>query len=156
MKKQTRPKVDIYTDGACSGNPGNGGWGVVLIYGENQKQLSGGEVNTTNNQMELLACIKALEALKVPCDVDLYSDSAYVVNTFLEGWLEEWKQMGWRTKGKKEVKNLDLWKRLDELCSIHKVTFHKVKGHADNKYNNICDRLAVAATPQPSIEDSEQ
>ena len=103
MKKQTRPKVDIYTDGACSGNPGNGGWGVVLIYGENQKQLSGGEVNTTNNQMELLACIKALEALKVPCDVDLYSDSAYVVNTFLEGWLEEWKQMGWRTKGKKEV-----------------------------------------------------
>jgi len=148
MKKQIKKHVDIYTDGACSGNPGNGGWGAVLIYGEHQKQISGGEHNTTNNQMELLACIKALEMLKEPCEVDLYSDSAYVVNTFLEGWLEEWKQMGWRTKGKKDVKNIDLWKRLDTLCEVHNVTWHKVKGHADNEYNNICDHLAVAAIPQ--------
>ena len=154
MKKQIKKHVDVYTDGACSGNPGNGGWGAVLIYGEHQKQISGGEHNTTNNQMELLACIKALEMLKEPCEVDLYSDSAYVVNTFLEGWLEEWKQMGWRTKGKKDVKNIDLWKRLDELCTLHNVTFHKVKGHADNEYNNICDRLAVAATPQPDVEEN--
>ena len=137
MKDKTKTHVDIYTDGACSGNPGNGGWGAVLIYGEKEKQISGGEKNTTNNKMELLACIKALEMLKYPCQVDLYSDSAYVVNSFLEGWLESWRQAGWKTTGKKPVKNVELWQRLDELCQTHAVTWHKVKGHADNKYNNI-------------------
>ena len=137
--------VDIYTDGACSGNPGNGGWGAVLIYKETEKQISGAEKDTTNNKMELLACIKALEMLKFPCNVDLYSDSAYVVNSFLQGWLESWKTNAWRTADKKPVKNLELWQKLDELCGTHQVTWHKVKGHADNKYNNICDRLAVAA-----------
>lgn len=137
--------VDIYTDGACSGNPGNGGWGAVLIYKETEKQISGAEKDTTNNKMELLACIKALEMLKFPCKVDLYSDSAYVVNSFLQGWIESWKANDWRTSDKKPVKNLELWKRLDELSNIHEITWHKVKGHADNKYNNICDRLAVNA-----------
>ena len=142
-KKET--KVEIYTDGACSGNPGNGGWGAVLIYGKIEKQISGGVKDTTNNQMELLACIKALEMLKYPCVVDLYSDSAYVVNTFLENWLSAWKDNNWRTSNNKPVKNLELWQQLDNLCQTHQITWHKVKGHADNKYNNICDKLAVAA-----------
>lgn len=140
-----KPKVNIYTDGACSGNPGNGGWGAVLLYGNAEKQLSGGVYNTTNNQMELLACIKALEVLKQPCDVDLYSDSAYVVNSFLQGWIVNWKLAGWKTADKKPVKNLELWQKLDSLCSVHNVTWHKVKGHADNKYNNLCDKLATTA-----------
>ncbi len=140
-----KPKVDIYTDGACSGNPGNGGWGAVLIYNGSQKEMSGGVENTTNNQMELLACIKALEALKQPCRVDLYSDSAYVVNSFLQGWLTNWKLNSWRTADKKTVKNLELWQQLDGLCNIHEVTWHKVKGHADNVYNNRCDQLATSA-----------
>lgn len=140
-----KPKVDIYTDGACSGNPGNGGWGAVLMYNGTEKQMSGAVKDTTNNQMELLACIKALEALKQPCKVDLYSDSAYVVNSFLQGWLTNWKLQDWKTADKKPVKNLELWQRLDELCIIHEVEWHKVKGHADNKYNNICDQLATSA-----------
>lgn len=140
-----KPKVNIYTDGACSGNPGNGGWGAVLLYANAEKQLSGAVENTTNNQMELLACIRALEALKQPCDVDLYSDSAYVVNSFLQGWIINWKLAGWKTADKKPVKNLELWQRLDALCSLHNVTWHKVKGHADNKYNNLCDKLATTA-----------
>ena len=144
-KKENKPKVDIYTDGACSGNPGNGGWGAVLIYGDVEKQISGGVNNTTNNQMELLACIKALEMLKVPCVVNLYSDSAYVVNTFLENWLDKWKNNAWRTANNKPVKNLELWQQLDALCQTHEINWHKVKGHADNKYNNICDKLAVSA-----------
>ena len=140
-----KPKVQIYTDGACSGNPGNGGWGAVLIYNDNKKEMSGGVENTTNNQMELLACIKALEALKQPCKVDLYSDSAYVVNSFLQGWIVSWKLKSWKTANNKPVKNLELWQQLDSLCNIHDITWHKVKGHADNVFNNRCDQLAVAA-----------
>ena len=150
-----KPHVDIYTDGACSGNPGNGGWGAVLIYGETEKQISGGVKNTTNNQMELLACVKALEMLKMPCSVDLYSDSAYVVNSFIQSWIESWKLNNWRTADKKPVKNLELWQQLDALCQTHEVTWHKVKGHADNKYNNICDRLAVAAIDPIETEENK-
>ena len=146
-----KPHVEIYTDGACSGNPGNGGWGAVLMYNGSKKEMSGGVENTTNNQMELIACIKALEALKQPCKVDLYSDSAYVVNCFLQGWLINWKLTGWKGANKKPVKNLELWQQLDALCNIHEVTWHKVKGHADNVYNNRCDQLAVAAIKQETI-----
>ena len=132
----------IYTDGACSGNPGPGGWGAILMYGKSKKELSGGEVSTTNNRMELTAVIKALEALKEPCEVMLYTDSQYVANAINLGWLESWKSKGWKRKGG-EVKNLDLWITLVPLLEKHKVTFEWVKGHADNEYNNRCDELAV-------------
>lgn len=133
--------IVLYTDGACSGNPGKGGWGAILFYGDTKKELSGGEADTTNNRMELTAVIKGLEALKEPCNVDVYSDSAYVVNAFLQGWVKNWQSNGWRsTKG--QVLNIDLWQRLVELCQIHSVSWHKVKGHADNVYNNRCDALA--------------
>lgn len=139
-------KVTIYTDGSCSGNPGAGGWGAVLIYNGKEKRISGGENPTTNNRMELTAPISALSALKEPCEVELYSDSAYLVNAFNNGWLNSWQINGWRTSDKKEVKNADLWQKLLELCKIHKVEFIKVKGHSDNEYNNICDKLAVEET----------
>ncbi len=135
-------KVTIYTDGACSYNPGPGGWGAVLIYNSKRKEISGGEENTTNNRMEMTAVIRALEALKEPCVVDLYSDSAYVVNAISEGWLLRWESSSWRTADKKPVKNDDLWKRITELLKIHRVTFLKVKGHADDELNNRCDQLA--------------
>ena len=135
-------KITIYTDGACSGNPGPGGWGCILIYNEKEKELSGGSKNTTNNIMEITATIEALKALKFPCEVDLYSDSAYVVNAFNQGWIYNWMKKGWKTSGGDSVKNKELWEELYKLTQIHKVTFHKVKGHADNKYNNRCDELA--------------
>ena len=141
-------KITIYTDGACSGNPGVGGWGAVLMYGKIKKEISGAEDNTTNNRMELLAVINALKLLKEACDVDLYSDSAYVVNAFVNGWVDSWQQNGWRGSDKKEVKNIELWKELVGLCDIHKVTFIKVKGHADNEYNNRCDKLATGAVAE--------
>ena len=137
-------KVILYTDGACSGNPGPGGYGAILIYNGIEKEISGGEKNTTNNKMEMLAVIKGLEMLKEPCEVEVYSDSAYVVNSIQMGWINSWKNNGWRKADKKPVKNVDLWERLLELLEIHKVTFLKVKGHADNELNNRCDRLAVA------------
>jgi len=137
-------KVQIYTDGACSGNPGPGGWGVILIYGSKKKELSGGELSTTNNRMELISVISALEALLEPCEVTLYTDSQYVANAINLGWLESWKNKGWKRKGG-EVKNLDLWIRLVPLLETHKVSFEWVKGHADNEYNNRCDELAVEA-----------
>ena len=136
-------KVKIYTDGACSYNPGPGGWGCVLIYGEKQKQISGFEENTTNNRMELMAVIKALEELKQACEVDLFTDSAYVSNAFLQDWIGGWVKNDWRGSDKKEVKNKELWQRLLELTEKHKVTFHKVKGHSDNELNNLCDKLAT-------------
>jgi len=136
-------KVEIYTDGACSGNPGDGGWGAVLKYGPHEKEISGFEENTTNNRMELTAAIKALNMLKETCEVDLYSDSAYLVNAFNKGWVNNWKLNGWMTSGKDEVKNIELWKVLDELDSKHKITWIKVKGHSDNEYNNRCDQLAT-------------
>lgn len=136
-------KVSVYTDGACSGNPGNGGYCAILIYNGVEKEIVGSEGLTTNNRMELLAVIKGLEALKEPCIVDLYSDSQYVIDAFNKGWIDNWKASGWKTSGKKEVKNIDLWENLLKLVDIHKVNFIKVKGHADNEYNNRCDKLAV-------------
>ena len=141
-------EVIIYTDGACSGNPGPGGWGCVLLYGEHRKEMSGGEKETTNNRMELMAAIRALETLKAPCRVDLYSDSAYLVNAFEQGWLNNWVRRNWIKSDKKPVENVDLWKRILELVNIHAVVFHKVKGHASNKENNRCDEMAVAAVKQ--------
>ena len=135
-------KVIIYTDGACSGNPGAGGWGSILMMGENRKEISGGKKDTTNNVMELTAVIEALKLLKRPCKVDLYSDSAYVVNAFLQNWILGWIKNGWKNSSKEEVKNKELWQDLFSLTKIHDVTFHKVKGHADNEYNNRCDELA--------------
>ena len=137
--------VTLCTDGACSGNPGVGGWGCVIIYRGVKKEFSGAEGNTTNNRMELMAVISGLKKLKEPCCVDVYSDSAYVTNAFLENWIEGWIMRGWKGSDKKEVKNKDLWQTLVDLCSVHKVSWHKVKGHADNELNNLCDKLATAA-----------
>ena len=136
-------KVTIYTDGACSGNPGAGGWGAILMHGNHAKEISGFEKETTNNRMELTAVIKALSLLKQPCSVELYSDSAYVVNAIKQGWLENWKNNGWVGSDKKQVKNIELWQSLDLLMQKHSVNFNKVKGHADNEFNNRCDALAT-------------
>lgn len=142
--------VDIYTDGACSGNPGKGGWGVVLLYKDVEKQMSGYEEKTTNNIMELTAAVKGLEALNTSCKVNLYSDSAYLVNGFKLGWVDKWKGLGWKRTPKDELKNKELWMRLYELGQIHNVNYIKVKGHADNKYNNICDKLATNRIKNPN------
>ena len=136
--------VEIYTDGACSGNPGKGGWCAILLYGGNEKVLAGGDPDTTNTRMEVYAAIAGLAALKERCVVKLYSDSAYLVNAIEQGWLDGWRRNGWKTSGKQAVKNKDLWERLTELLRAHAVTFVKVKGHADNVYNNRCDEYARA------------
>ena len=136
--------VILYTDGACSGNPGIGGWAFVLKYNKAEKQMAGGEESTTNNRMELTAVIKGLEALKEKCNVKIYSDSAYVVNAFVNDWLTPWQMNGWKNSQKKEVLNKDLWEKLLSLTKFHKVEFIKVKGHADNGINNLCDKMAVA------------
>lgn len=136
-------KVLAYTDGACSGNPGIGGWGAILIFEGIEKELSGFDAHTTNNRMELKAAVEALMALKFPCEVDLFSDSSYLVNAFKENWIGNWKRNGWRNSSKDEVKNRDLWEQLDSLTGIHKVKWIKVKGHSDNEYNNRCDKLAT-------------
>lgn len=138
-------EIDIYTDGACSGNPGPGGWGVVLIYQENKKELSGYQPETTNNRMELFAAIQGLSALKESCVVNLYSDSSYLVNAFEKHWIEKWQRNGWKTSRKSPVENQDLWKLLLIHVRKHQVRFIKVKGHSDNQYNNRCDEMAVAA-----------
>lgn len=138
-------EIDIYTDGACSGNPGPGGWGVVLIYQENKKELSGYQPETTNNRMELFAAIQGLSALKESCAVNLYSDSSYLVNAFEKHWIEKWQRNGWKTSTKSPVENQDLWKLLLIHVRKHQVRFIKVKGHSDNQYNNRCDEMAVAA-----------
>ncbi len=147
--------VTLYTDGACSGNPGAGGWAGILIYGEVTREFSGGERETTNNRMELTAVIEGLSRLKYACVVDIYSDSAYVVNAFAEHWIEGWKKSGWKKADGKPVLNAELWKKLDVLVHKHKVTFHKVKGHADNEYNNRCDKLAREAAKLFGGEDAE-
>ena len=136
-------KVILYTDGACSGNPGAGGWAFVLVYNKHQKACSGGEKETTNNRMELTAVIKGLEALKEPCNVKVFSDSAYVVNAFLQNWIVSWQVNNWRTASKHDVLNKDLWEKLLKLTNYHTIEFNKVKGHADDELNNLCDRLAV-------------
>lgn len=135
-------EITIYTDCACSGNPGPGGWGAILMFGDTKKEISGGLDNTTNNVMELTAVIQSLKMLKRPCRVDLYSDSAYVVNAFLQKWIYGWIKKNWKTAGNDPVKNKELWQELYGLTKIHDVTFHKVKGHADNEFNNRCDELA--------------
>jgi ribonuclease HI len=135
----------IYTDGACSGNPGPGGWGAVLFYGANKKEISGCEAGTTNNRMELLAAIEALQILKEPCKVKLYSDSAYLVNCFQKGWYKNWVRNGWKNSKQEPVENQDLWKRLLKLMEYHAVEYIKVKGHSDNQWNNRCDELAREA-----------
>ncbi|NLP45879.1 MAG: ribonuclease HI [Epulopiscium sp.] len=134
--------IVIYTDGACSGNPGPGGYGIVLLYKGYRKELSGGALETTNNRMELLAVIKALEALKEPCQVTLYSDSKYVVDAIEKGWVLKWKKNGWMRNKKDKALNSDLWEVLLQLLNVHKVQFHWVKGHADNRENERCDFLA--------------
>ncbi len=138
-------KVVIYTDGACSGNPGPGGWGTILMCDGVKKEISGGKKDTTNNVMEITAVIEGLKLLKYPCEVEIYSDSAYVVNAFNQHWIEGWKKNGWKNSSKEEVKNRELWEELNELTNIHTVTFIKVKGHSDNELNNRCDELARAA-----------
>jgi len=135
-------EVIIYTDGACSGNPGPGGWGSILMYKGNKKEISGGKEDTTNNVMELTAVIEGLKLLKFPCKVKLYSDSAYVVNAFTQKWIYGWLKNGWVNSSKEPVKNKELWQELYNLTKVHEVEFIKVKGHADNEYNNRCDELA--------------
>lgn len=137
--------VEIYTDGACSGNPGPGGWGAILRYKDIEREMSGGEAMTTNNRMELLGVIRALEALKEPCIVELWSDSRYVVDALEKGWARGWQKRGWVKADKKPAMNADLWERLLELTGKHEMRYHWVRGHAENEYNNRCDALAVAA-----------
>lgn len=140
MKKQ----VEIFTDGACSGNPGAGGWGAVLRYGEYEKELSGGEANTTNNRMELTAVIQALKALKIPCAVKLTTDSKYIVDSVTKKWVYSWKKRNWIKSDGKQALNIDLWEQLLPLLAKHEVSFIWVKGHAGHPENERCDKLAVA------------
>ena len=144
--------VEIYTDGACSGNPGPGGWGAVLIYQDTEKELSGSEIHTTNQRMELQAAIAALTTLKYPCRVKLYSDSAYLVNAFLQNWIRNWQANGWKNSQKKPVENQDLWLELIALSKTHDIEWIKVAGHQDNLYNNRCDELARSAIKNKSKE----
>lgn len=135
-------KVIIYTDGACSGNPGPGGWAAILMYKDVKKEIFGGQKATTNNIMEMKAVIEALKLLKYQCKVEVYSDSAYVVNAYNQDWIINWKKNNWRNSNKEPVKNKELWEELDNLVNKHEVDFIKVKGHSDNEYNNRCDELA--------------
>jgi len=138
------PHITIYTDGACSGNPGPGGWAALLKFGTHEKELSGSELETTNNRMELTAAYEALKALKEPCQIDFYTDSEYLKRGINE-WMANWKRKGWKTAAKKPVKNQDLWKALDEVVQKHQVTWHWVRGHAGNRYNERVDKLARQA-----------
>ena len=141
-------KVTIYTDGACSGNPGPGGYGTVMLHGEHRRELSGGEPQTTNNRMEIMAVIVGLEALKQPCEVELYSDSRYVVDAIEKGWVTRWRQNNWMRNKKEAALNVDLWERMLPLLDTHNVTFHWVKGHAGHLENERCDELARMAITQ--------
>ena len=136
--------VELYTDGACSGNPGPGGYAAILRYGEKERIVSGGEEDTTNNRMELRAAIEGLKVLKEPCAVELYSDSKYLVDGLEKGWAESWRRRGWKKADKTPAKNPELWQELLDLCQTHEVRLHWVKGHADNPYNNRCDEIAVS------------
>ncbi len=143
---ENMPSVQIYTDGACSGNPGPGGYGAILKYGIRSREISGGYRLTTNNRMELMAIVKSLAELKKPCRVDLYSDSRYVVDAFNLGWVNSWIKNGWAKSDGSPVKNIDLWKKIIELSRPHKINWIWVKGHSDNEFNARCDRLAVEAS----------
>lgn len=147
-------KIDLYTDGACSGNPGRGGYGAVLLYGEREKELSGGYVLTTNNRMELLAAIEGLKSLKEPCEVTLYTDSKYLSDGLSKGWAEGWRKKGWKISGGRPAQNIDLWEQLLSLCQTHRVKLVWVKGHADDEYNNRCDALAVEAAKDARLTDT--
>jgi ribonuclease HI len=149
----SRKRVTIYTDGACLGNPGPGGYGVVLLYGNHRKELSGGYRRTTNNRMELIAAIKGLAALKQPCEVQLFSDSEYVVNAIEKGWARRWRANGWYRQNKKLAENRDLWEKLLTLCERHKVRFQWIKGHAGHAENERSDELAVEAAQQPNLPE---
>jgi len=140
------PQVIVYTDGACAGNPGPGGWGALLKFGRHKKELSGGETETTNNRMELKAAAEALKSLKRPCKVDFYTDSEYVRRGITE-WIRNWKRRGWKTAGKKPVKNQDLWKALDDAAQVHEIDWHWVRGHAGHPDNERVDQLAREAIP---------
>jgi ribonuclease HI len=142
-----RKHVTIYTDGACSGNPGPGGWAALLMFGERKREISGGATETTNNRMELQATIEALKQLKEPCDIALYTDSKYVLQGFTE-WLSGWKKKGWKTADKKPVKNVDLWQALDAIAAQHKIKWHWVKGHSGDAHNDRVDALAVEQSLQ--------
>lgn len=148
--------VDIYTDGACSGNPGQGGYGIVMLYGDHRKELSQGFKLTTNNRMEALAVIKALESLKEPCKVNLYSDSKYVVDAVEKGWAKKWKANGWKRNSKEMASNIDLWERMLKILEIHDVKFIWVKGHADNVENERCDVLARNAILSGNLLNDEE
>lgn len=139
-------EVSIYTDGACSGNPGPGGWCAILIYKKHEKEVFGGEKEATNNQMELKAVVEGLKMLKEKCRVSLYSDSSYVINPFIQEWIEKWVEKGWRKADKNPVKNLELWKELYSLSKKHDINWIKIKGHAENELNNRCDEIAVEQT----------
>ena len=156
VKKQIKKEVIIYTDGACSGNPGAGGYGAVLLYGDKRKELSQGYRMTTNNRMEVLAVIKALEILKGQCSVTLYSDSKYVVDAIEKGWVKKWKANGWKRNQKEMASNIDLWERLLQLLEKHHVVFHWVKGHADNIENERCDFLARKAIEYGNLLEDEK
>lgn len=146
MSEHNRKTVIVYTDGACSGNPGPGGWAALLKWKQNEKVLTGGESETTNNRMEMRAIIEALKAIKEPCRVKIHSDSALIINTFRKGWIDNWRKRGWRKANKKPVENQDLWKEMLRAIEPHKVEWIKVKGHADNELNNRVDHLAVEAS----------
>ena len=148
-------KVTVYTDGACSGNPGPGGWAAVLMYGEHKMEISGYDAHTTNNRMELMAPIRALGKLNMPCEVELYSDSSYLINAFTKGWLVNWQKKNWIKSDKKPVENQDLWQELLKLTAIHNVKWIKVRGHADNPMNNRCDELAREAIKQKKIQENQ-
>ncbi|MFH5830815.1 ribonuclease HI [Halalkalibaculum sp. DA3122] len=148
MPDPKKPFVLIYTDGACSGNPGPGGWGALLNWNGKEKELSGGEPDTTNNRMEMRAIIEALKALTKPCKVEIRSDSALIINAFKQGWIDSWQKRGWRKANKKPVENQDLWKEMLKAMEPHEVKWTKVKGHADDDRNNYVDGLAVEASKQ--------
>ena len=139
-------KVIIYTDGACSGNPGPGGWGAILMYKDTKKEISGGKKDTTNNVMELTAALEALKLLKFPCEVELYSDSAYLVNGFNQGWIYGWQKNNWKNSSKEPVKNKEIWEEIYKMTQKHKVKFIKVKGHSDNEFNNKCNKDVIKKT----------
>ncbi|HNX76883.1 MAG TPA: ribonuclease HI [Candidatus Rifleibacterium sp.] len=145
MNESRLKEVTLFSDGACSGNPGPGGWGAILRYKGSERELSGGEADTTNNQMELMGVIAALESLKEPCLVTVFTDSQYIANAFTQKWLENWQKNGWKTAGRKPVKNRELWERLLKQAGIHQLTWQWIKGHAGHPENERCDQLAVAA-----------
>ncbi|MBE7049087.1 MAG: ribonuclease HI [Ruminococcaceae bacterium] len=155
VKETERKKVTMYTDGACSGNPGPGGWGTILRYGSHSLELSGGYRHTTNNRMEILAVIRGLERLKEPCCVEVYSDSKYVVDAVNQGWVYGWKKKGWVKSNKEKALNPDLWEQLLQAMTRHEVTFHWVKGHDGHPENERCDEMAVAAATAKNLEEDE-